>query len=68
MSQGIINRAEVDEIHHLILEKGMELPLHWERGSWKFQEREELTFNRIDPAFILSIPPSTNLECDWSTP
>ena len=63
ISQGIISRAEVDEIQHMLLEKGIELPLNWERGSWKFQEREELTSNRIDPDLISE---KSTIELVWS--
>ena len=68
MSQGIINRAEVDEIHHLILEKGIELPLHWERGSWKFQEREEpnIQSNR-SCIYTRALHHQVGLECDRPT-
>ena len=60
IAQGIISRAEVDEIQHMVLEKGLELPLYWERGSWKFQEREEITTNRIDPDLV-SVQPTIQL-------
>ena len=60
ISGGVLSRAEIHEMQHALLEHGLEEPLNWERGNWKFQEKEELTGHRIDPE-LSSVPPTLSL-------
>jgi tetratricopeptide (TPR) repeat protein len=56
LGSGAIARAEIQELQDLELRNAIKEPLAWDRGHWRFQEKEEWTANRIDPALRIVNP------------